>query len=69
MFLGLRMTKGISEKEFLKQFGCEIDSIYGTILEKYRAEGFLQKNGDFWSFTRKGIHVSNYILADFLLDQ
>lgn len=69
MFLGLRMTKGISEKEFLKQFGCEIDSIYGKILEKYRAEGFLQKNGDFWSFTRKGIHVSNYILADFLLDQ
>lgn len=69
MFLGLRMTKGISEKEFLEQFGQKIDSVYGEILEKYRSEGFLQKNGEFWSFTRKGIHVSNYILADFLLDQ
>ena len=69
MFLGLRMTKGISEKEFQRQFGCEIDSVYGKILEKYRSEGFLQKKGEFWSFTRKGIHVSNYILADFLLDQ
>ena len=69
MYLGLRMTEGVFEEEFQKQFGCRMDSVYGNILEKYKEEGFLQKKGPFWSFTRKGIHVSNYILADFLLDQ
>ena len=69
MFLGLRMMEGVSETEFQRQFGCAMDSIYGRILEKYRNEGFLQKRQEFWSLTEKGIHVSNYILADFLLDQ
>ena len=69
MFLGLRMMKGVSESEFQQQFGSAMDSIYGKILEKYREEGFLQKKKEFWSLTEKGIHVSNYILADFLLDQ
>lgn len=69
MFLGLRMMEGVSETEFQRQFGCAMDSIYGSILEKYRNEGFLQKRQEFWSLTEKGIHVSNYILADFLLDQ
>ena len=69
MYLGLRMMEGVSETEFQRQFGCAMDSIYGSILEKYRNEGFLQKRQEFWSLTEKGIHVSNYILADFLLDQ
>ena len=63
------MMEGVSETEFQRQFGCAMDSIYGSILEKYRNEGFLQKRQEFWSLTEKGIHVSNYILADFLLDQ
>lgn len=68
MFLGLRTMKGISEREFQRLYGCAIDSVYGKVLKKYREEGFLQKKEDFWSLTDKGIHVSNYILADFLLD-
>lgn len=68
MFLGLRMTKGISVQEFRERFGKEIEEIYGKVLEKYEALGFLEKSNDFWRFTRKGIHVSNHILSDFLQD-
>ena len=32
MFLGLRMTRGISKAEFEWQFGSEIDAIYGDVL-------------------------------------
>ena len=27
----------------------------------------LEHTGEFWRFTRKGIHVSNGVMADFLL--
>lgn len=66
MILGLRMTEGVSEKEFVQQFGIHLMETYGNILNKYRHMGMIENNGDRWRFTRKGIHVSNRILADFL---
>ena len=68
MFLGLRMTEGISETDFQNQFGQTLDSVYGDVLKKYKEMGFLAHTGDRWYFTRRGIHVSNQILADFLQD-
>ena len=68
MFLGLRMTEGVSEEEFQLQFGVPMEQIYCEVLEKYENMGFLEKKGEFWRLTRKGIHVSNHILADFLQD-
>ena len=68
MFLGLRMTAGVSETEFYKNFKVPIEEVYGEVLEKYRSMGLMEKNKDFWRFTRQGIHVSNQILADFLQD-
>lgn len=37
MFLGLRMTQGISTAEFEEQFGKEIHAVYGRVLKKYEA--------------------------------
>ena len=34
MFLGLRMTQGVSKKEFQEYFGTAIENIYGEVLEK-----------------------------------
>ncbi|MBU5481043.1 radical SAM family heme chaperone HemW [Blautia sp. MSJ-19] len=69
MYLGLRMTEGISEKQFEQNFGEQLENIYGPVLQKYKEIGFLEKSGDHWRFTRKGIHVSNHILAEFLLEE
>ena len=69
MFLGLRMTEGISEKLFKETFGVRIMDIYGDILQKYEETGFMEHIETKWRLTRKGIHVSNHILADFLLDE
>lgn len=68
-FLGLRMTEGISETDFRKNFGSDLMEIYGDVLQKYERTGFLEHAGTRWRFTRKGIHVSNHILAEFLLDE
>ena len=67
MFLGLRMTKGISRGEFREAFGCTVESIYGLVLEKYKNMALLvEKDGRIF-LSRKGIHVSNSIMSEFLL--
>ena len=67
MFLGLRMTQGISTAEFEEQFGKEIHAVYGGVLKKYEAMHLLQEHSGRLALTRDGISVSNVILADFLL--
>ena len=69
MFLGFRMTEGISEKKFEENFDVRLMDIYGDILQKYEETGFMEHIETKWRLTRKGIHVSNHILADFLLDE
>ena len=67
MFLGLRMTKGISKADFQKCFGCTIESVYGEVLEKYESMGLLLEQDGRIFLSREGIHVSNSIMAEFLL--
>ena len=39
MFLGLRMTEGVSVREFEEYFGENMESIYGEVLKKHPASG------------------------------
>lgn len=68
MFLGLRMTKGVSKAEFLEGFGVPIESVYGKILDKYKIVGLLEEKEGRIFLTRAGIHVSNGVMAEFLLE-
>ena len=67
MFLGLRMTKGILKADFQRRFGCTIESVYGEVLEKYESMGLLLEQDGRIFLSREGIHVSNSIMAEFLL--
>ena len=67
MFLGLRMTKGVSKAEFLEGFGVSIESVYGKVLDKYKSVGLLEETDGRIFLTRAGIHVSNGVMAEFLL--
>ena len=67
MFLGLRMTRGIARTDFARTFGCPVEKIYGEGLDRYMAMGMLQEKEDRIFLTRPGIHVSNQIMAEFLL--
>lgn len=68
MFLGLRMTKGVSKAEFLEGFGVPIESVYGKILDKYKIVGLLEEKEGRIFLTRAGIHVSNGVMAEFLME-
>ena len=68
MFLGLRVMKGVSKQKFFKRFGITMDEVYGAVLEKFREEELLVIEDDRVALTRKGIDISNYVFAEFLLD-
>lgn len=68
MFLGLRMNQGISRKEFMNQFQIDIHEIYGQVLLQLVDEKLLTIKEDQICLTDQGIDLSNYVLAQFLLD-
>ncbi len=69
MYLGLRMTDGISRAEFQERFKRDMFEIYAEPINKYIDSGYMEMNGDRIRLTDKGLDVSNYILADFILDK
>jgi oxygen-independent coproporphyrinogen-3 oxidase len=69
MFLGLRMVRGVSRKEFERHFNKDMYEVYGGVIHKYVDEGFMESEGDWVRLNDRGIDVSNIILSDFLLDR
>lgn len=67
MFLGLRLTKGVSGIDFVSRFGIKLETVYGPVIEHLVSEGLLEKNGVWLSLTGWGMDVSNLVLSEFLL--
>lgn len=67
MFLGLRMTEGISEINFVSTFGVKLESVYGPVIARLTANGLLKRDGVWLSLTEWGMDVSNFVLSEFLL--
>lgn len=67
MYLGLRMTEGVSKALFEDTFQRKIEDVYGNVLKKYEKMGLLREKGDLIYFTKKGLDVSNQVLWEFLL--
>lgn len=73
MFLGLRMTEGVSPLEFQSVFGKRIEEVYGPVIEKNLRDGLLEYRGGMSSgeparlaLTGRGLDVSNTVMAQFL---
>ena len=65
MFLGLRLTDGISEQEFFQIFGESIDEIYGQHLDQLMGQGLLLREKGRIFLTDRGVDISNYVMAQF----
>ena len=66
MFLGLRKMEGVTKSEFLKEFGCTMESKYSHVLKRMYAEGLMEESGDYVRLTDQGIDISNYVMSEFL---
>lgn len=66
MFLGLRMCRGVSQKEFYDTFHTGLRAVYGDVIDKWAKRGMVLQEGDAIRLTDAGIDISNQIFADFL---
>lgn len=66
MILGLRMTGGVSKREFESLYDKTMESEFGDAIEKHKADGLLTEEDGWLRFTRKGLDLSNMVLCDFL---
>lgn len=66
MFMGLRMTEGVSRSEFRRRFNNELEAVYGSRIDELISMGMLNSRGDRLSLTNKGIDVSNTVFERFI---
>lgn len=66
MFLGLRMVRGISEKDFYETFGEKIMDVYGRVILENMEKGLLERRKGRICLTEQGLDVANRVMADFL---
>ena len=66
MFLGLRLTEGVSFERFQERFGQGMKNIYGSQIEELVKEGLLEEDERGIRLTKKGVDVSNYVFEKFL---
>lgn len=66
MILGLRLTRGVSEEEFYRRYGRRIEDVYGDVVSRYESAGLLERADGCVRLTRRGLSLSNVVMADFL---
>ena len=79
MFLGLRMTDGVSEKEFEKRFGVKVEDVFGSVIHRHLDQKVICRTPENpnespndgtdvrISLTEYGLDVANYVMADYIL--
>lgn len=66
MFLGLRMMQGVREQEFERRFGQSAEAVYGSVLSDLGKKGLLLRENGRIRLTKRGVNLSNYVMAEFL---
>ena len=67
MFLGLRLTEGVSFARFRERFGREMKNIYGEQIEELEKDGLLQEDEKGIRLTARGVDISNFVFEKFLI--
>ena len=67
MFLGLRMTQGVSEETFYRLFGKRLEEVYAAPLERHVNAGLLVRENGRIRLTYRGMDLANTVMADFIL--
>jgi len=66
LFMGLRLTSGISETIFTNRFGCTITDVYAEEIAFLLEQNLLIKTPEGYALTKKGVNISNYVFEKFI---
>ncbi|MCR4797578.1 MAG: radical SAM family heme chaperone HemW [Lachnospiraceae bacterium] len=67
MYLGLRMTDGITRDEFFKEFHITVEAVFGSVLEKLEKKKMIRQYGGRIFLTDTGMDISNQVLSEFIV--
>ena len=68
MFLGLRLTRGVSRHEFNERFGGDMVEVFDRQIKRNMMLKLMEYNSPYLRLTEKGLDLSNMVMSDFLLD-
>src|SRR3712207_9549358 len=68
MFMGLRKIKGVNKEKFYENFKMYIEDVYKEVIDKYKRLNLLEEDKQYLRLTKRGIELSNVVMADFILD-
>lgn len=66
MMLGLRMTRGISKREFSERFGIAVREVFGAQIDKLISEGLITEDDEMIKLTEFGLDVANVVFGEFV---
>ena len=66
MFMGLRMTEGISEDDFRNRFFCSIEDVYGEELNLLISNQLIIRKKQRLFLSSRGVDISNQIFEKFI---
>ena len=66
MFLGLRMSDGVSFENFEREFGITLKEVFGEALELLQTQELLSADKAAVRLTRRGMLLSNHVFRHFL---
>ena len=67
MFMGLRMTEGVTKMSFRQRFNEDLEKIFEKPLLKFKKMGMIEEKDDKIFLSKRGISVSNQIMCEFIL--
>ena len=66
LFLGMRMMRGVDLREYNELFGVDLREEHRDELDRFRAAGLVEFDGDLIRLTRNGALMSNEVFAAFV---
>jgi oxygen-independent coproporphyrinogen-3 oxidase len=66
LFMGLRLTEGISEEEYRVRFGQDVWTRYGTALARPQEAGLLLRESGRIRLTGRGMLLANEVMQVFV---
>ncbi|NJJ40993.1 radical SAM family heme chaperone HemW [Paenibacillus apii] len=66
MMVGLRMREGVTGEAFRKQFGQQLEDVFGRPLQKMLSAGLLEQEGGNYRLSRLGILFGNDVFGEFV---
>jgi oxygen-independent coproporphyrinogen III oxidase len=61
-----RITRGIERHDFLERTGFDLDTLAGAAIERFKARGCLEDDGQRLRLSQEGIFLADMVLCEFL---